>query len=197
MVCCFKAVDNRAMKVDTRHDLHIYKLRSEQESDVFILSGAEDLVPRLVETEDGWKYDSFRRTVNGVEYQIDRYRPRVEGLFARIERWTRSDGDVHWRSLSKENILTLYGKDDNSRIVIPGDQHVFSWLISETRDSKGNVILYSYKAEDGTGLDLTQAHERNRGGRDDPRRAANRYLKSIRYGNACPYWTIRENGRFF
>ena len=27
------------------------------------------------------------RTVNGVTYRVSRYRPRIEGLFARIERW--------------------------------------------------------------------------------------------------------------
>ena len=36
---------------------------------------------------------------------IRRYRPRIEGLFAHIERWTRkSDGDVHSRSASKDNV---------------------------------------------------------------------------------------------
>ena len=44
-------------------------------------------------------------------YLVRRYRPRIEGLFARIERWTsQSDGDVHWRSISKDNITTWYGK---------------------------------------------------------------------------------------
>jgi hypothetical protein len=49
------------------------------------------------------------------------YRPRIEGLFARIERWSKigSPGDVHWRSISRDNILTLYGYDANSRIADP------------------------------------------------------------------------------
>ena len=77
------------------------------ESDVFILSGAEDLVPVL--QADGSRY---RDDTTVAAYTIHRYRPRIEGLFARIERWTRKhDGDVHWRSISKDNILTLYGKD--------------------------------------------------------------------------------------
>ena len=52
------------------------------------------------------------RTVGGIPYHIQRYRPRIEGLFARIERWTNvaDPSDVHWRSISKENILALYGK---------------------------------------------------------------------------------------
>ena len=86
-----------------------------RESDVFVLSGAEDLVPQL---QPGGVRHEDHTTV--PEYTIHRYRPRIEGLFARIERWTRkSDGDVHWRSISKDNILTLYGKDADSRIADP------------------------------------------------------------------------------
>ncbi|MEI7769420.1 MAG: SpvB/TcaC N-terminal domain-containing protein, partial [Chloroflexales bacterium] len=155
------------------------------ESDVFILSGAEDLVPeRIRDAVGNWVINDQRRTVDGVPYRIRRYRPRVEGLFARIERWTQNNGDVHWRSISRDNLLTLYGKDKSARIVDPADaRRIFSWLICETRDDRGNAVLYEYKPEDGVGVDLTQAHERNRGERDDPRRATNRYLKRIRYGN--------------
>lgn len=154
-----------------------------EESDVFLLSGSEDLVPVL--NSEGLRFEA-EASVPG--YVIHRYRPRLEGPFARIERWTRqSDGDVHWRSVSKDNALTLYGIDTSSRIADPENPgHIFSWLICETRDDKGNVIEYEYKAEDGVGVDLTQAHERNRGDRDDARRTANRYLKRIHYGNRVP-----------
>jgi len=157
-----------------------------QESDVFVLSGAEDLVPVAVEQNGTWAREALPdRTVGAHTYTIQRYRPRIEGLFARIERWTRhGDGDVHWRSISKDNILSLYGKDANSRIADPADPlRVFTWLICETRDDKGNAMVYDYKAEDGAGVDVGLAHERNRGDRDDARRAANRYPKRIRYGN--------------
>ncbi|HVQ38196.1 MAG TPA: SpvB/TcaC N-terminal domain-containing protein, partial [Pyrinomonadaceae bacterium] len=154
-----------------------------RESDVFVLSGAEDLVPVL--QPDGKR---FRDETTEPGFTIHRYRPRIEGLFARIERWTRNaDGDVHWRSISKDNILTLYGKDPRSRLADPAEpHHVFSWLVCETRDDKGNAVLYDYKAEDGAGIDLARAHERNRGDRNDPRRTANRYLKRLRYGNRLP-----------
>ncbi|WP_206070408.1 SpvB/TcaC N-terminal domain-containing protein [Nodosilinea sp. P-1105] len=161
------------------------------ESDVFILSGAEDLVPVLVRDNQGkWVPESLPdRTVNGMTYAVKRYRPRMEGLFARIERWTNvaDASDVHWRSISQDNILTLYGKDENSRIADPEDRRrIFSWLICETRDDKGNGVLYHYKKEDGVGVNLSLAHERNRGDRTDPRRSANRYLKHIYYGNRTP-----------
>jgi hypothetical protein len=166
--------------ITRKTDKGLPQYRDAEESDVFILSGAEDLVPEL--NSDGTR---FADNTNFDDYTIHRFKPRVEGLFARIERWTRrTDGDVHWRSLSRDNILTLYGKDSKSRIADPTNpKRIFSWLICETRDDKGNAILYDYKAEDGAGVDLGRANERNRGDRDDPRRSANRYLKSVRYGN--------------
>jgi hypothetical protein len=141
------------------------------ESDVFILSGAEDLVPVL--DPDGTRFED---TTTAPGYTIHRYRPRIEGLFARIERWThQSDGDIHWRSISRDNVLTLYGKDENSQIADPEDpRRIFTWLICESRDDKGNAVLYEYKPEDGAGLDLTRNHERNRGCRRPSARSTTR-----------------------
>src|SRR3990170_4437913 len=163
------------------------------ESDVFLLSGAEDLVPLL--RSDGARFED-RTTAPG--FTIHRYRPRIEGLFARIERWTNiaDPNDVHWRSISRDNILTLYGVDADARIADPEDPaRIFSWLICETRDYKGNAVLYKYKAEDGTGVDLRQAHERNRGDRNSPQRTANRYLKRILYGNRVPLLDLDDEGQ--
>ena len=160
--------------ITRKTDKGLPRYADSQESDVFILSGVEDLVP--VDRPDD--------EIDG--YRVRRYRPRVEGLFARIERWSRLDTeeDVHWRSISKDNVLTLYGLDANSRIADPGDaSRIFSWLICETRDDRGNAVVYRYKAEDGLGVDLRKVHERNRGSRNDSRRTANRYIKRIFYGN--------------
>ncbi len=156
------------------------------ESDVFILSGAEDLVPVLDAT--GQPAQSPASAAN-LNYRIKMYRPRIEGLFARIERWTllARSADVHWRSISKDNILTVYGGDPESRIADPEDAgRIFSWLICETRDDKGNAVLFRYKAEDGRGVMFDRVSERNRGPQDDARRTANRYLKHIYYGNRSP-----------
>lgn len=175
-------------------------------SDVFILSGAEDLVPvyrqdvdeTWVGSHPGYQRDLAEYWVRDLSgclvihedeidgYCVRRYRPRIEGLFARIERWSKigSPSDVHWRSISRDNILTLYGLDADSRIADPLDaSRIFSWLICETRDDKGNAVLYRYRAEDGQGVHLDNAHERNRGPQSDARRKANRYLKRIHYGN--------------
>lgn len=160
------------------------------ESDVFMLSGADDLVPVLA--PDGSRFEDRLSAPGNL---VHRYRPRIEGLFTRIERWTRlADGDVHWRSFSADNVVTIYGQDLRSRIADPADpSHVFSWLTSETRDDRGNAVRYDYKSDDGAGADLAAAHERNRGGHDDPRRQVNRYLKRIRYGNTTPL--IDDSGR--
>ena len=159
------------------------------EHDVFILSGAEDLVPILSQNAHGqWMKEVVPlRSVDHKTYRIQRYRPRIEGLFARIENWTnQSDpADSFWRSISRDNITTWYGKTANSRITDPADPaRIFSWMICESHDDKGNVIVYRYKEEDSENVGVTKAHERNR--TPDSRRA-NRYLKRIYYGNREPY----------
>jgi len=153
--------------------------RDAEETDVYVLSGSEDLVPVL--QRDGTR---SRDETTAPGYLIHRYRPRIEGLFARIERWTEvATGEIHWRSISPDNVTTLYGTDNNSRIFDPADPsaihptRVFSWLICETYDDKGNAIVYEYAAENDDNVDRSQANERNRV------RSANRYLKRIKYGN--------------
>lgn len=149
------------------------------ESDVYVLSGAEDLVPVL--EADGSR---AKDEVSAPGFTIHRYRPRVEGLFARIERWThRATGEIHWRSITRENVTTLYGRDNNSRIFDPADPdpthptRIFTWLICASYDDRGNAIVYEYAAEDDAGVDRTLANECNR------TRTAYRYLKCVKYGN--------------
>ncbi len=165
--------------VARKTDKGIPQYRDHEESDVFILSGQEDLVPVLVRDEAGrWQLDEYERD----GYRVKRYRPRVEGLFARIERWTRlRDGDVHWRSLSKDNLLTVYGKDSESRIADPAEpRRVFRWLICATYDDRGNAVIYDYTGENDAGVDAERPDERHR------QRTANRYLRRVRYGNRRP-----------
>jgi RHS repeat-associated protein len=155
--------------------------RDDEESDVFILSGAEDLVPVLL--SDGRRFEDAS---TAASYTIHRYRPRIEGLFARIERWTHQrSGEIHWRSISRENVTSIYGKSRESRVSDPADpseghRRVFAWLLCQSYDDKGNAILYEYLPEDDRGVAHEQTNERNR------IRTANRYLKRIRYGNQTP-----------
>jgi len=195
--------------VTRKTDKGLPKYFDAEDSDVFILAGVEDLVQVYRQDVDGgwvaghpgfqrdpagfWVRDAFGHlTIHEDEldgYRVRRYRPRIEGLFACIERWSKIGvpDDVHWRSISKDNVLTLYGLDADSRIADPLDaSRIFTWLTCETRDDKGNAVIYRYKAEDGLGVGLDKAHERNRGAQDDVRRTANRYLKRIHYGNRTP-----------
>jgi RHS repeat-associated protein len=166
--------------ITRKTDKGLPQYRDDFESDIFILSGSEDLVPVLA--ADGTPETLPQRVLGGITYDIRRYRPRIEGLFARIERWTvAATGEAHWRSITRDNITTLYGRTGNSRIADPVDPNcIFSWLICESFDDKGNAVVYEYKAEDSTGVDDSQAHEANRTAAS---RSANRYVKFIRYGN--------------
>src|SRR2546422_7404275 len=85
--------------ISRKTDKGLPQYRDDEDSDVFLLSGAEDLVPVLVEVGGKWQPETVPdREIDGTTYRIRRYRPRIEGLFARIERWTDIEsGDTHWR----------------------------------------------------------------------------------------------------
>ncbi|MBF2050573.1 MAG: toxin [Elainella sp. C42_A2020_010] len=190
--------------------------RDAEDSDTFLLSGAEDLVPTLVWEGGDWVRDEWLPMVpddvlqdsipdDAVDavlssyphtgtYAVQRYRPRIEGLFARIERWQhRGTGDVHWRSVTQDHITSVYGKTGESRIVDPAQPaRVFEWLLCESYDDKGNVILYQYKQENPDNVSLTQVQEKNRLAYGQS--YTNRYLKQIFYGNQHPY--ERDNWLF-
>ena len=149
------------------------------DGDVFVLSGAEDLV---VKTKDGAP-DIESRSYDGRSYNVTRYLPRIEGLFARIEKWDMRDAngdisDVFWRVTTKDNVTSLYGRTEAARIQSPhdvGDMRVFEWLLEETFDAKGNHILYEY-AQDYPELKIHALREAHREYRQ-------KYLRRIFYGN--------------
>jgi RHS repeat-associated protein len=149
------------------------------DSDVFILSGAEELLPLRV---DGQLLPRQPRLVGGRKFYVSTYRPRVESGFARIERWQdAASGSVHWRTISRENVTSLYGQDPTSRIADPQDAtRIFTWLLDLSFDDRGNAVSYVYKPEDDVGVAFA-ANEANRVV------TANRYLKRVRYGNRMPY----------
>jgi RHS repeat-associated protein len=161
--------------------------------DTFVHSGTEDLVPVREERDGAWVAEPHRRTADGREYEIHRYRPRIEGLFAVIELWRDlATGRTHWREISSDNVTTIYGATPASQVADPADPaRVFSWLICESYDDTGNVTVYDYVAEDSAGVDTALASERNR---DDRSRSAARYPKRIRYGNRAARGTGDPGG---
>ena len=152
-------------------------------SDTFLIAGAEDLVPFLLEDEN-WKEKKDDKT--NPEYTVFFYRPRIEGLFARIEKWVHNETkDTYWKTTSKENITSYYGRSAASRIFDSENPHkVFEWLLEESHDNKGSIIRYEYKQENTEGIDRSKPSEQHRLKNNN---AFNqRYLKTILYGNSVP-----------
>lgn len=174
--------------ISRKTDKGLPRYLDSKESDVFILSEAEDLVPALIYDGSEWIEDTPDYGDVYDDYNIKRYRPRTEGLFARIERWTHIDTDAsHWRVISKENITYVYGLNENSRIADPenssANPRIFKWLITMSYDDKGNVIFYQYRSENSDNVPECIS-EKNR---TDISRSANRYIKRIWYGNKTPF----------
>lgn len=124
-----------------------------EEKDSFILSGAEDLVP----IEEGQGFTQ--------------YRPRTEGLFARIYRYLDGQND-YWKVISKDGLTSYYGTPnvkgtDDAIVADPDDSRkVFHWKLTKTVDLFGNLIEYSYTRDAGS---------------DDYHHWDNCYLSEIRY----------------
>jgi RHS repeat-associated protein len=165
-----------------RTDKGLPRYADAEEPDIFILSGQEDFVPVL--TLDGdWKHIP---STDG-DYRVDAYSPRVEGVFARIERRTHTvTGEAHWRSISSDNVASVFGLSAGARIADPQDPlHVFKWQLEATFDPLGHVTFYEYKPEDLSGVSPSNVAEASR--RANP--PANLYLKRVHYGNRTPLTT--------
>jgi hypothetical protein len=139
--------------------------------DRFVLTGADDLVPLLRPGA------AVAERVRRGAWDAERFRPRVEGLNARIERWThRTSGDVHWRATTAANVTSIYGRTAGARIADAADAtRVFAWLIEETFDALGNHLLYEYAGDDPA-LVVPEVYE-------DRRAYAQRYARRIFYAN--------------
>ena len=140
----------------------------EDARDVFILSGAEDLVP--VERSGA----------------VTRYQPRTEGLFAWIERHDNPYGG-YWQVKSKDGLISIYGTPppqetgnpppqetghpwrDPATVADPDDPtKIFAWHLTQTTNPFGNRIVYEYERDQG---------------RDGPHEWDKVYLKTIRYAD--------------
>lgn len=117
--------------------------RYEDAKDIFVLSGAEDLVP--------------------VEKQSDftRYQPRTEGLFAKIIHHRNASND-YWEVKSKDGLVSLYGTPakagddpaairanarDNTNANSTDGSRMFAWKLTRTTDPFGNRIDYVYERD--------------------------------------------------
>ncbi len=121
--------------------------------------------------------DSTVMKIGETNYTVTRYLPRLESVFSKIEFWVNDDsGESHWEVFSADNVKSTYGTTDNSRIFNPENKHqIFQWLIDNSTDSKGDEIVYTYKAENDENVPpfIKSA---------DRPFSANRYLHKIQYG---------------
>ncbi|UXX40876.1 SpvB/TcaC N-terminal domain-containing protein [Wolbachia endosymbiont of Oryzaephilus surinamensis] len=110
------------------------KIPTYDDEDIFVLSGADDLV-------------AINQTSNS-KYDITYYQPRVEGLFAKIERLiSKSDSTIHWQVTSKDGSIAIYGKNEQAQIYDTNNkQHIAEWLLEELSDVYGNKIFYHYRS---------------------------------------------------
>jgi RHS repeat-associated protein len=162
------------------------------EDDVFVMSGSEDLVPYLdkaSDTPEQWT----PATLPLSGHIVTRYRPRTEGLFARIERWVKNGDphDIHWRVTTKQNVTSVYGRSESARIVDPKTiGRIYEWLLEETFDANGNHIYYEYIQElnDAESLRLSDQYEQNR-------HFTQAYIRRILYGNP-PDTLADDKGRY-
>lgn len=170
--------------IQRRTDKKLPRYEDARESDVFLLAGAEDLVPAFVQNgAGGWQPDS--RTIGPITVQ--RYRPRIEGAFARIEKLTvAGEAGFYWKVTSRDNIVTLFGRTAAARLTAPGQpDRIFRWLPEWMYDDRGNCLEFVYKDEDLAGVPNLVEEKARRSGAAP---FANKYLKRIRYGNTSPYY---------
>ena len=179
--------------IQRRTDKWIPQFRDYEESDVFTLDGGDDLVPEQEEVNGKWVVKRRKITSGGVDYIVTNYRPRIEGLYARIELVRRKDAaGSWWRVTTKDNITTWYGLTSQSRIANPEyPDEIFKWLPEFICDDKGNVQQFIYVPEDAHNRPFG-AFERNRV-QDGQLTAVNIYLKRVLYGNVTPYSPVVEN----
>ncbi|MFZ6012974.1 MAG: SpvB/TcaC N-terminal domain-containing protein, partial [Bacteroidota bacterium] len=181
--------------IKRKTDKGLPQYMDDMDSDTFLFSEAEDLVPEFKKQANG----AFQLNANG-DYIISEkdsadslftirfYRPRIEGLFARIERWSnKATLEIKWRVITKNNVTTLFGWSENSRLADPADsKRIYKWLPEFVFDDRGNCAQYVYKKEDTSGFDATLLHHKNRL-KSNILMYTNTYLEKVLYGNKTPY----------
>lgn len=162
------------------------------DSDIFLFSEAEELVPEFKKGNNGsFSLDNLGKYIwkeldsPDKLFTIRFYKPRIEGLFARIERWSHKiSGEIKWRVINRDNVTTLFGWSTQSRIT--NNDRIFEWLPELIFDDKGNCAKFIYKEEDTAGFDEVALHNTNRFV-TGKLAYTNIHIARILYGNKTPY----------
>src|SRR6266542_281762 len=163
----------------------------DEESDVFMFSGLEDLMPKLKQESNEWKIDE--EIISG--FKVKRYRPRIEGAFSRIEQISLIGEKIfYWKVTTRDNIVTFFGRSNAQQIIDPNNSNkIFKWLPELSFDDKGNCVIYEYKQENKDNVVNTVSENNRVKGLS---KFTNRYLKRIKYGNILPFYpdySLAEN----
>ena len=196
--------------ITRKTDKGLPQYRDAEDSDVFILSGAEDLVPVYRQDPDGtwvashpgyqrdpdgfWVRDRSGRLVIHEDeldgYRVRRYRPRIEGLFARIERWTqarRAGRCPLALDLQGQHPHALWHRCELAHRRSAGPKPHLQ--LADLRDARRQGQRRALPVQGGRRRSVSISPTRTSataGRTNDPRRTANRYLKRIHYGNRTP-----------
>jgi hypothetical protein len=169
--------------IQRKTDKKLPEYKDEDENDIFMLAGSEDLIPAMKRNDDGTWVPEIPDTP--PEFTVKRYRPRIEGNYSRIEK-IKVGNSTYWRITTRDNITTIFGRSAAARIVDPADSaKIFKWLPEISYDDKGNCLEYEYLPEDMSGV-KNCLHEQNRANGLAP--FTNVYLQRIKYGNKNPYY---------
>ncbi len=162
----------------------------QDDTDTYVIVGAEDLVPLLKETAGTWQAVTTVKELSGISWEVKLYRPRIEGAYSKIERWRNTNsGIIWWRTTSGNNVTSVFGYHASARIADPDNPaRIFKWLIDCTYDDKGHYTQFVYKNEDMLGVDHGLAYESHR--KTHP--VAQTYLKRVMYGIKKPYHLLYE-----
>ncbi len=181
--------------IQRKTDKKLPRYREGSAEDVFMFSGVEDLVPFLEEESMTSGFREKKETT-GDGYTVERYRPRLEGGFTRIEKIHHQLHDVYWKVTTGSNVATIFGRNPQARIADSQDAlHIFQWLPEFSYDDKGNWIRYHYKNDSNRNADGSvlidesipnSVFEKNR--KSGLASFTNTYLKRITYGNRIPYF---------
>jgi RHS repeat-associated protein len=155
-------------------------------SDTFAFDGSISIAPQLVKSGSSWN----QRIDETSEYWIYYYRSKNEDAFARFEKWvSKINREVHWRTRSKNNIVSVYGMDSSgaTRIFDPeNSRKIFIWLLEAQYDNLGNCIQYKYKEENEDNIDPFVSFERNRLRYFREKGFTQKHPERILYGNSLP-----------
>jgi hypothetical protein len=104
--------------ISRKTDKGLPRYEDDEDSELYILTGSKGLLHVLENDSNGhWDKPKFETRSGTESFIVRRYRSRVEDSFSRIERWTNSkSGDIHWQTISRNNVTSIFGDNNNSRI---------------------------------------------------------------------------------